>query len=68
MKKRILHGQVEKDLFYRQIVLSFSARFWSSDRTIFRAFIVYFVCGGFQVSNPVGYRYLYIPVGKYQRS
>ena len=58
-KKRILHGQVKK-LFYQQTVLSFRRDFaLDSDWTIVWAFIIYFVCGVFQLSSPVGYRYLY---------
>ena len=36
-------------------MLSFLRDFTRSDSTIFPAFIIYFVCGGFELSNPVGY-------------
>ena len=32
---------------------------------VFSALIIYFVCGGFQLSNPVGYRYLGLHTVKY---
>ena len=58
LKNRILNGHVKKDSFYQQIVLIVSIRFCSSDSTIFRAFVKYFVCSGFQLSNQVAYSYL----------
>ena len=64
-KKRIVHGQVKKYLFYWQIVLSFRRDF----APVIGQFFVplwYFECAGFQLFNPVGYRYLY--TGKWERN
>ena len=59
--KRILRGHVNKRFILSADWVIVSARFWSSDSTLFRACIIYFVYGGFQLSNPVGYRYLSRP-------
>ena len=52
-KNSILRSQVKKRLILSTDCAIISARYWSSDRTMFRAFIIYFVCCGFQLSNPL---------------
>ena len=58
-QKTILRGQVNKTFILSTDCALVSAIFCSSHSTLFRAFIIYFVYGGFQLSNPAGYRYLY---------
>ena len=57
--KRIVRGQVKQRFILSTDCAICSGRFCSSDSTLFRAFIIYFVCGGFQLSNPESNRYLY---------
>ena len=58
LKKRILHGQVKKIHFIDRLRYRFGEILLQRLDNFFRAFIIYFVCGGFQLSNPVGYRYV----------
>ena len=62
LKKRILYGQVKKIFILSANCAIGSARFCSSDWIIFRAFIMHFVFAVFQLSNPVGYRYLLLNI------
>ena len=50
----------KKVKFYRQLFALVSAIFCSSDSPLLRAFNIYFVCGGFKLSNPVGYIVTYV--------
>ena len=55
----------KKDSSYRQIVLSFRRDFAPVTRQFFAPSLYNILCDGFQLSNPVGYRYLYYTV-RYQ--
>ena len=53
-KNRILRGECKKEINFIDILRYRLGEICSSDSALFRAFIMYFVCGGFQLSNPVG--------------